>query len=85
MSKPLCRYCGKEMYVEKVEYTDVWYACKCEGDLKEAQLEEEIAALKSELKAKERELSIHKSNSLYEHSIRELENKIKELKRQYME
>ena len=80
---PLCKYCGKPMSIDRIEYTDVWYSCSCDGYLKEKELEKELKKIKSNLSEKEKELQSHKDNSLYECLIRDLKQKIEEIEYKY--
>ena len=83
MSNPLCKYCNNPMLIDSIEYTDIWYKCKCEGYLKEQKLISEIRDIKDSLRKKEAELQEHKSNSLYAKSIRELKRKLRETEELY--
>ena len=79
MSNPLCKYCGKPMDVARIEYADTWYECKCDGYLREQDLQAEISKMEYSLAKKRDELQQHQSNSLYEKSIRELKEKIRKI------
>lgn len=83
MKNPLCKYCGKEMQIDWIEYTDISYMCRCDGYIKERDLESEVGKLESDLCHKKAELENHKSNSLYARSIRELKTKLREIKSLY--
>ena len=83
MNNPLCKYCGSPMKIESVDYYGVSYECRCDGYIKEQELKEEIFTIEHNLWKKKSELENHQANSLYRCSIRELENKIKEIKLQY--
>lgn len=85
MRKPLCKYCGNPMFIEGIEYTDIWYECKCEGYLKEQKLLKEIGDIKHSLWKKEDELQKHRSNSLYAKSIEELKREIEKVENDYRE
>lgn len=83
MSNPLCKYCGNPMLIDSIEYTDIWYKCKCEGYLKEQKLLTEIRDIEDSLWKKRDELQKHKSNSLYAKSIRELKKQIEKIEHDY--
>ena len=83
MSNPLCKYCGNPMLIDSIEYTDIWYKCKCEGYLKEQKLLAEIRDIEDSLRKKRDELQTHKSNSLYAKSIGELKRKLRETEELY--
>lgn len=83
MSKPLCKYCGNPMLIDSIEYSDIWYKCKCEGYLKEQKLLTEIKDIEYSLYEKRDELRKHRSNSLYEKSIEELKRQIKKIENDY--
>jgi len=85
MGNPLCKHCGEPMEIESVDYYGASYECKCEGYIKEWKLKEELSTIRKALREKETELENHINNSLYECTIREFENKIKEFKKQYEE
>lgn len=83
MSKPLCKYCGNPMLIDSIEYTDIWYECKCEGYLKEQKLLTEIRDIEYSLWEKRDELQKHRSNSLYTKSIGELKRQIEKIENDY--
>jgi hypothetical protein len=83
MREPLCKYCGNPMLIDSIEYTDIWYKCKCEGYLKEQKLLTEIRDIEDSLWKKKDELQNHKSNNLYAKSIRELKKKLEETEELY--
>lgn len=83
MQNPLCKYCGNPMSIQDIDYYGISYECHCDGYIKEQELEEEISAIEDNLRKKKAELECHRANSLYRCSIRELEQKIKEIESQY--
>ena len=85
MREPLCRYCGKPMLIDGIEYTDIWYTCVCAGYQKEKRLKQELRDLECKVYNKKGELAGHKAASLYETTLRELNKKIEETKRAYEE
>lgn len=85
MREVLCRYCGKPMLIDSIEYTDVWYTCVCKGYQKEKQLKQELRDLECKVYNKRMELAGHQAASLYETTLRELNKKISEIKRTYEE
>lgn len=85
MREPLCRYCGKPMLIDSIEYTDIWYTCSCEGYEKEKRLKQELRELECKVYNKKSELAGHQAASLYETTLRELKKKISEIERAYEE
>lgn len=83
MKYPLCKYCNKEMKIDRTEYTDIYYKCDCEDYLKEQKLQAEISDLEWKIYLKKEELSKHKSNSIYSKRIGELKNQLAETERLY--
>lgn len=83
MRNPLCKYCGNPMLIDNIEYTDIWYKCKCEGYLKEQKLIVEIRDIEDSLWKKKNELANHQSSSMYAKSIGELKRKVEKIEELY--
>ena len=81
MARLLCKYCGKTMAIEKIDYYHASYKCDCDDHKKQKELEQEIAKTETYLLKKRQELKDHIANSTYEQRfIQEYENKITEIK-----
>lgn len=83
MAKPLCKYCGKTMIIENIDYYHASYECDCDDYKKQKELEQEIVKTETHLFKIRQELKNHIANSAYERLIQEYEDKITEVKNKY--
>lgn len=83
MSNPLCRYCGKPMEIDNVDYYGTTYECSCDDYKKDIALQKEISEIDRKLLMKKIELDNHRNQSIYKKRIKEVEQILNDINKNF--